>query len=213
MENILFLFDLDGVVFDTEGQYSLFWNRVGEKYKGDSDFAMKIKGQTLPEIFSRHFAGNAPLQRELTDGINDFERNMSYEYITGAKEFIETVAASGMPRAIVTSSNRAKMENVYRARPEILKLFDRIFTGEDFTRSKPAPDCYLKGMGEFGVSAGHTLIFEDSISGLQAAKDSGGNVIGVATTNPGNAIAPYAGLVTDDFKGISIEMLRNAFKI
>ena len=187
MENILFLFDLDGVVFDTEGQYSLFWNRVGEKYKGDSDFAMKIKGQTLPEIFSRHFAGN--------------------------KEFIESVAASGMPRAIVTSSNRAKMENVYRARPEILKLFDRIFTGEDFTRSKPAPDCYLKGMEEFGVSAGRTFIFEDSISGLQAAKDSGGNVIGLATTNPENVIAPYAGLVTDDFKGISIEMLRDAFKI
>lgn len=213
MENILFLFDLDGVVFDTEGQYSLFWNRVGEKYKGDSDFAMKIKGQTLPEIFSRHFAGNAPLQRELTDGINDFERNMSYEYIPGAKEFIESVAASGMPRAIVTSSNRVKMENVYRARPEILKLFDRIFTGEDFTRSKPASDCYLKGMEEFGVSAGRTFIFEDSISGLQAAKDSGGNVIGLATTNPENVIAPYAGLVTDDFKGISIEMLRDAFKI
>ena len=213
MENILFLFDLDGVVFDTEGQYSLFWNRVGEKYKGDSDFAMKIKGQTLPEIFSRHFAGNAPLQRELTDGINDFERNMSYEYIPDAKEFIESVAASGMPRAIVTSSNRAKMENVYRARPEILKLFDRIFTGEDFTRSKPAPDCYLKGMEEFGVSAGRTFIFEDSISGLQAAKDSGGNVIGLATTNPENVIAPYAGLVTDDFKGISIEMLRDASKI
>ena len=174
---------------------------------------MKIKGQTLPEIFSRHFAGNASLQRELTDGINDFERNMSYEYIPGAKEFIETVAASGMPRAIVTSSNRAKMENVYRTRPEILKLFDRIFTGEDFTRSKPAPDCYLKGMEEFGVSAGRTFIFEDSISGLQAAKDSGGNVIGLATTNPENVIAPYAGLVTDDFKGISIEMLCDTFKI
>lgn len=213
MERLLFLFDLDGVVFDTEGQYSLFWNRVGEKYKGDSDFAMKIKGQTLPEIFSRHFAGDKHLQNELVEGINSLERNMSYEYIPGAKGFIETVAASGMPRAIVTSSNRAKMENVYRARPEILKLFDRIFTGEDFARSKPAPDCYLKGMEEFGVSTGRTFIFEDSISGLQAAKDSGGNVIGLATTNPENVIAPYAGLVTDDFKAISIEMLRDAFKI
>lgn len=213
MEKILFLFDLDGVVFDTEGQYSLFWNAIGEKYKGDADFAIKIKGQTLPEIFYRHFADNEPLQRELVEGINNLERNMAYEYIPGAKEFIEAVAASGMPRAIVTSSNRAKMENVYRARPEILKLFDKIFTGEDFVRSKPAPDCYLKGMEEFVVTANHTFIFEDSISGLQAAKSSGGNVIALATTNPASVVAPYAGLVIDNFKGVSITMLRNAFML
>ena len=139
--------------------------------------------------------------------------NSRYRFSCGAKEFIETVAASGMPRAIVTSSNRAKMENVYRARPEILKLFDKIFTGEDFARSKPAPDCYLKGMEEFVVTANHTFIFEDSISGLQAAKSSRGNVIALATTNPASVVAPYAGLVIDNFKGVSITMLRNAFML
>ena len=95
MEKILFLFDLDGVVFDTEGQYSLFWNAIGEKYKGDADFAIKIKGQTLPEIFYHHFADNEPLQRELVEGINNLERNMAYEYITGAKEFIEKWSKAG----------------------------------------------------------------------------------------------------------------------
>ena len=51
------LFDLDGVIMDTESQYSIFWNRTGMEYLGIEDFGRIIKGQTLFQIFGKHFEG------------------------------------------------------------------------------------------------------------------------------------------------------------
>lgn len=68
---------------------------------------------------------------------------MSYPYIPGAVRFVEGLREKGIPAAVVTSSNQAKMAQVYAAHPELKKLFTAILTSEDTPRSKPAPDCYL----------------------------------------------------------------------
>ena len=99
------------------------------------------------------------------------------------------------------------MENVYARHPGFKETFDRIFTGEDFPRSKPAPDCYLLGMKTFGATAASTVIFEDSYTGLKAARDSGGFVVGLATTNTREDIAPLADKVIDNFTQISADDL------
>lgn len=50
------LFDLDGVVFDTESQYSVFWGMIGKEYHPEiPDFAQIIKGQTLVQIYDKYF--------------------------------------------------------------------------------------------------------------------------------------------------------------
>ncbi|MBO8453110.1 MAG: HAD family hydrolase [Bacteroidetes bacterium] len=202
-----FLFDLDGVIFDTEGQYSVLWDEIGKEHFSDSGFAGKIKGQTLVRIFDLYFKDNLPLQEEIRDRLYRLEREMDYRYVPGVEDFLSELKSAGYPAAVVTSSNRDKMENVYRAHPDFSGRFARIFTGEDFTRSKPAPDCYLLGMKTFGTAPEDTFIFEDSFSGLQAARTSGGNVIALATTNPREAVAPYASLVIDDFRGLTAGML------
>ena len=146
-------------------------------------------------------------QGMLINALNDFESRMDYRYVPGVEQFLDELRAGDYPAAIVTSSNRDKMRNVYRAHPEIKSLFTHIFTGEDFTRSKPAPDCYLLGMEVFGTLPERTFIFEDSFNGLQAAKDSGGKVIALATTNSRQDVSPYADLVIDDFVGMSLPLL------
>ena len=51
------LFDLDGVIIDTEPQYTEYWRSVGRKYfPDDKDFALKLKGQTLTCIFDKYFS-------------------------------------------------------------------------------------------------------------------------------------------------------------
>ena len=51
------LFDLDGVVLDTETQYSVFWGMIGKKYHPEMpDFAQRIKGQTLVQIYDKYFS-------------------------------------------------------------------------------------------------------------------------------------------------------------
>ena len=98
------LFDFDGVVMDTEPQYTAFWNRKGMEYFGVENFAYTIKGQTLVQIFEKHFPGREEEQRKLIAMVDDLERNMIFEYVPGAFEFMSSLKAAGIPMAIVPSS-------------------------------------------------------------------------------------------------------------
>ncbi len=207
MKNPAFLFDLDGVIFDSEGQYTIFWNKIGEDYLGDPDLAGKLKGTTIESSLQRCFPDDRTRQEEVRKKLYDFEARMRFEYIPGVFEFLTSLKEKGFPTAIVTSSNRVKMAQVYKSRPELPGMVTYVLTGEDFPASKPAPDCYLIGMSRCGSSPETTFIFEDSFNGLESARSSGGHVIGLATTNSREAIAPYCDLVIDDFRGITAEQL------
>jgi len=78
------LFDLDGVVLDTESQYTTFWAGVFERYYGDGEtYAQKIKGQTLTQIYHAYFDGDQQRQQLITSQLVDFEHNMGFPYIPG----------------------------------------------------------------------------------------------------------------------------------
>ena len=206
-KNIAVLFDFDGVIMDTETQYTVFWNEQGRKYLGQDDFGRNIKGQTLLQIYEKYFSGDQETQRQISADLNAFEKNMSYEYIPGIEAFMADLRSHGAKMAVVTSSNEEKMQNVYNAHPEFKGMVDRILTGEMFAHSKPAPDCFLLGMEVFKVSPEHTYVFEDSFHGLQAGNASGATVIGLATTNSRDAIAGKAKYIIDDFNGMTYEKL------
>jgi HAD superfamily hydrolase (TIGR01509 family) len=194
------LFDLDGVVFDTEPQYTVFWGQICREYHPEiPDLEYKIKGQTLTQIYDRFFSGQDEEQKVITQRLNEFESNMKFNYVEGFEEFIYSLRQKGVKTAVVTSSNCEKMESVYRQRPEFKSLFDAILTSEDFEESKPSPDCYLKGAARFGVKPEDCVVFEDSFNGLKSGRASGAYVVGLATTNPAEAIAPYADQVINDF--------------
>lgn len=58
--NICALFDMDGVLIDTEPQYTIFWNEIAKQYNIEvEDFETKIKGMTIPHIFSYYFNCNS----------------------------------------------------------------------------------------------------------------------------------------------------------
>lgn len=206
-KNIAALFDFDGVIMDTETQYTVFWNEQGRKYIGQEDFGRNIKGQTLFQIYEKYFSDKQEAQRQINSDLNVFEKNMSYEYIPGVEAFMADLRSHGVKIAVVTSSNEEKMQNVYNAHPEFKGMVDRILTGEMFARSKPAPDCFLLGMEIFNVSPERTYVFEDSFHGLQAGNTSGATVIGLATTNSREAIAGKAKYIIDDFTGMTYEKL------
>ena len=199
------LFDLDGVVFDTERQYTVYWQQVGRRYHPTlTDFAQRIKGRTLVEIFQEYFDGQTEAQAEISRGLVDFESKMHYDYIPGVESFLDELRRHGVPRAVVTSSNRAKMACVYRTRPELTTHFDAILVAEDLGRSKPHPDGYLRAAERLGVSPTRGVVFEDSFSGLEAGRRAGGAVVGLATTNPAEAIATHCDQVISDFRDFSV---------
>ena len=194
------LFDLDGVIVDTEGQYSLFWKQIGEEYMpGMPDFALAIKGRTLTQIYDTYFPDAAD-RAAITERLNAFERQMDFPYIAGAREFLEALQAQGVPTAIVTSSNCDKMACLYARHPEIKNLVTTVLTAEDARRSKPAPDCYLAAAERLGADISNCIVFEDSPNGLAAGRASGAFVIGVCTSLAATEIEPLCDAYIEDFK-------------
>ena len=91
-------------------------------------------------------------QADITRELNEFEVNMNFEYVAGFEQFITKLRSIGVKTAVVTSSNREKMDNVYAKHPEFKTYFDEVLTSEDFAKSKPDPDCYLKAAQKFGAN-------------------------------------------------------------
>ena len=187
------LFDLDGVVFDTEPQYSVFWGaQCREFHPEHPGLEHEIKGQTLVQIYDAWFSGElAEKQPLVTERLNKFEQQMDYIYVPGFEEYISQLRGKGVKTAVVTSSNQPKMEAVYQSHPEFRSMFDAILTSEDFERSKPDPDCYLKAAQRLGVEVGDCVVFEDSFNGLKSGRAAGMYLVGLSTTNPAEAIRPY----------------------
>ncbi len=200
------LFDLDGVVFNTEMQYTVFWGQQAREFRPDiPGLEMIIKGQTLTQIFDAYFDGELAEKRQIiTDRLNAFEQEMTYCYIEGFRDFVDSIRKRGVKTAVVTSSNIPKMEIIYRNRPEFKSLFDAILTSEDFERSKPDPDCYLKAAARLGMEIGDCIVFEDSFNGLKSGRAAGMRTVGLATTNPRDAIAPLSDLIIADFSESSL---------
>ena len=207
------LFDFDGVVVDTEPQYTLFWDEKGKKYHPEiPDFGHHIKGQTLIQIYKQYFRQPEGLQDEITRQLLDYELTMHFEYIDGVVDFMKELREKGVKLAIVTSSNDAKMANAYREHPELKSMVDYIVTADRVTHSKPHPECFLLGAEMLGVEKDDCIVFEDSFHGIEAGNRAGMKVIGLATTNSAEAIAAKCALVIPDFTDFTFEKMKGVLQ-
>lgn len=196
-KDLVILFDFDGVISDTEPLYTKFWNVEGMKYFGEENFGIKIKGQTFKHI-SGYFSNEQDLAQAIHD-IDEFERNMPYDLVPGVMEFLTELKAAGIPTAIVTSSHNKKMENAWRAHPGLKEMVTTVLTSDDFSKSKPDPECFIKAMESLGGKPENTIVFEDSLHGIEAGRSAGARVIGLTTTFPRKVLEPLCDKVIDDF--------------
>lgn len=202
------LFDFDGVVVDTEPQYSLFWDEKGKKYHPEiPEFGHHIKGQTLIQIYSQFFLQPEGLQSEITRELLDYETRMSFEFIPGVVDFMKELRLKGVKIAIVTSSNDQKMANAHRALPELKSMVDYIVTADKVSHSKPHPECFLLGAKSVQVPVENCVVFEDSFHGIESGRRAGMKVIGLATTNPASSIEDKVSLVIPDFVDFNHEKM------
>lgn len=207
------LFDFDGVVVDTEPQYTLFWDEKGKKYHPEiPNFGHHIKGQTLIQIYKQFFREPEGLQDEITRQLLDYELTMHFEYIDGVVDFMKELREKGVKLAIVTSSNDAKMANAYREHPGLKTMVDFIVTADRVTHSKPHPECFLLGAEMLGVEKDNCIVFEDSFHGIEAGNRAGMKVIGLATTNSAEAIAAKCALVIPDFTDFTFEKMKGVLQ-
>ena len=198
------LFDLDGVLLDTEGIYSEFWAKVDELFPtGVDNFTSEIKGSNLETILGTYFPKEQ--HDEIVDILQTFQKDMPYNYFPGAIEFVKALHDEGIPMCIVTSSDARKMEAVYAQHPEFRGYFKDVVLGEMVSQPKPSPECFLLGAKLLGVKPQDCYIFEDSINGLKSAQAVGGKVIALSTTNKVERVAPFSLLVIDSFEKFTVD--------
>lgn len=200
------LFDLDGVLIDSETLYTRFWEEIDRIYPtGIPEFAIKIKGTTLEMIF-RHFP-DAAVQADILNRLNAFQRSMRFELYPYAEDFLSTLKAAGIPMALVTSSDEKKMDSLFAQIPRLRQYFDAIIHAGMITHSKPHPEPYLKGAHAIGVAPVDCCVFEDSLQGLSAGRASGAKVVALATTYPADMLADRADMVINNFRELDISKL------
>lgn len=199
------LFDLDGVVFDTEPQYTKFWGAQCREFRPDRPgLEHEIKGQTLVQILDNHFGGGLKAKQDMIiERLNEYEKHMDFIFVKDFVPFVRQLREKGVKTAVVTSSNLDKMNAVYRKCEDFKSLFDAILTSEDFEYSKPHPDCYQKAAQRFDAKADECIVFEDSFNGLKSGRAAKMKVVGLSTTNSPESIAPYSDIVVADYTDFS----------
>lgn len=207
LSEIAFLFDLDGVLVDSESQYTIFWDSIGKEYGiQDSDFAINIKGTTLKDIFNRYFP-DIDDQRNIEERLNKFEADMPYNLKPGVSELLFSLKEKGIPAVMVTSSNDIKMSRLWKRQPHLRNMFTSIVTADSVTRSKPDPQGYLLGASIAGVNSRNCAVFEDSAQGVEAGFRAGAYVVGIAGTLPAERLEHHSDILVDTLEDFDIDSL------
>lgn len=206
------LFDLDGVLIDSERLYTKIWEAIEEQWPtGIENFAYKIKGTTLEDILDHYFP-DPEIRKEVVSELYRLEAMMIYEPLPGAIEFIDKLRERNIPLALVTSSNALKMEHLWSDMPGFREKFDVIITGDEVTNSKPDPEGYLKAAKRIGIDSSHCAVFEDSLQGVKAGKAAGSFVVGVAGTLKAEDIEPYSDTVVNAVAEVDIDRLEEKLR-
>ena len=201
------LFDLDGVLIDSEGLYTVFWEQTEAIYPtGIDNFAHYIKGSNLDRILA-FFPEN--VRADIVDRIHRFDKDLVYPIFAGAETLLRELGRLNIPVALVTSSDPEKMDRLFSLYPSFRSYFRAIINGSMVSLSKPDQEGYLLGAKEIGLSADDCVVVEDSLQGLRAGKAAGAKVIGIATTLSRKEIEADADIVFDSISDVTTEILRN----
>jgi sugar-phosphatase len=174
------LFDMDGTLVDTETQTEHSITRVLERHgiPGFSLPAVETRGRTwthVTRVILDQTGLAVPAERLCADLIEQWNLDTAeVRPLPGAVEALRAAADAGLRLAIVSSSPRAVIDRIVAA----LEVADVIgprarVGGDDVTRGKPDPECFLAGARRLGASPSESLVFEDSNAGLLAARAAG----------------------------------------
>jgi pseudouridine 5'-phosphatase len=186
------IFDMDGVLLDTEPLYTEAYNRIMAPYGASMDRATKLAVMGRPALQNaQHVIQKFGLSLSPEDFLQQreailFELFADPPAIPGAPEFVRSLAERGMPLAVATSSSSA-MFTRKTARHSWFGLFQHIVCGDDpeIGRPKPAPDIFLLAARRLQVPIFECAVFEDSPAGVEGARSSGARAIALLREEAG----------------------------
>lgn len=180
------LFDMDGVILDTERQgRTIFLNECAKRGypQVDEIFYEKLLGQTreadcalMKEALGQEFPFDE-MYEAYRDGLHALAEKGTLPTRPGVAECMKGLKARGIRIALATSTARPIVEMYQQHIPEMRDVFDFMVCGKEGGRSKPAPDIYLKAAAGIGVDISECIGVEDSLYGLRSIRAAGGTCV------------------------------------
>lgn len=207
------IFDMDGVIIDSNPFHKVALRQFCEKYGyslSDDELRNRIYGRTnkewitnlfgrvlAPEQLARYAEEKESLFREL------YKRDI--QAVAGLEAFLIQLQRADIPIAIGTSAPRSNVDFVLQ-HTGLAKYFSVILDESHVNHGKPNPEIYLKVAEALGYPNSHCLVFEDSLSGVEAAQKSGSKVVGIATTHTAEELS-HCDFTCPDFQNLDPKAL------
>lgn len=215
------IFDMDGVIVDTNPHHRLAWREFYQrngKTLSDDDFVQHVSGKHNTDIVAHLFANQPLTPDEVLRLGNEKEALFRELYrpgirpVAGIVNFLKALKAAGIRTAVATSAPVENLDFVVDTL-NIRHYFDALLNESMVSHPKPDPEIYQKAMVMLGVEPAESIIFEDSMTGIQAARASGASVIGIATTQSPEELLPFVDDVAPDFTQMTLDRVRELIKI
>ncbi|MEG2294642.1 MAG: HAD family phosphatase [Carnobacterium sp.] len=185
------IFDMDGLIFDTETLYYRSMQEVADRLGLPFDYKYYLKfvgtsDEELHENLYRDFKNDEKVATLITDSRTRLDEIVEDEGLmvkAGFIELLDFLEAEGIKK-VVASSNLKEMVANFLKRENIQHRFDYFVSGDEVKRAKPDPEIFEKAWSGLAVPKAETLILEDSINGIRAGFDAGIRVIMVPDLIP-----------------------------
>lgn len=172
------IFDMDGLLFDTEMVYDTIWKKVAER-RGltvQEQMLAELRGvgrEEMTKIILRYWpqADPAAIRTELFEGASE-ELRKKVPVKSGVTELLEYLREKGVKMAVASGSPLESIKNNLKV-AKIDSYFEVVVSGEQVSYGKPAPDIFLLAAKELRLEPAACYVFEDAPSGVYAAVNAG----------------------------------------
>ncbi|MBI1769152.1 MAG: HAD family phosphatase [Bacteroidetes bacterium] len=208
MNSFAFVFDMDGVIVDTNPYHKVALRQFAEKYGyslSEEELIKKIYGRTNKEWITNLF-GRTLSSEELNHYGEEKEQLFRDLYekdikpLKGLEKFLAQTDELKIPRAIGTSAPRSNLDFILKE-TGLRNYFPITLDEADVTHGKPDPEIYIKCAAKLQMPPAQCIVFEDSLSGVASAREAGCPVVGVATTHSAEELGTK--VVIKDFTEIT----------
>lgn len=174
------LFDVDGVILDTECLYSRFWMEACHFYGFPMTKAQSLQMRSLNKTAGQEklralfgpAADYTTIRQKRIELMDAFVEKEGVTAKPGIYTLLDALDARGIPCAITSSSPQQRLES-YLTPLNLYHRFKKVISGYDVPRGKPEPDIYLRGAAELGLEPETCLALEDSPAGILSAYRAG----------------------------------------
>ncbi len=215
------IFDMDGVIVDTNPHHRTAWREYYQRNGrtlSDEDFVQYVSGKHNSAIVAHLFANQTLTPDKVLQLGNEKETLFRELYrpvitpVAGLIAFLKTLKEAGIRTAVATSAPVENLDFIMDALG-IRHYFDALLNESMVSHPKPDPEIYQKAMALLNVNPADSVIFEDSITGIQAAKASGAYVVGMATTQSPDELRSLVDDVAQDFTQMTLSRVQELVKV